>query len=178
MLGMFVVLAVLVTLPGARAAAAPTVASAALVRDLDVHQLGLDLAAQADEDGACEEVEPQELLECGSQYADMLDAPLVVALLRALDVRLTEAACDELLADLWAQQMCVAGSLQCGKLNAGAPPGAPPKLTSSSASGNSHWVNGLGDLSTVQSIAFAETTRVLDSRDLQPPVPPPRLSGH
>jgi hypothetical protein len=172
---MFGVLAVLLTLPRGEAAAA----SPAVVRDLDIRDLAAEVDEDgADEDGACEEVEPQELLECGSQYADMLDAPLVVALLRALDVRLTEAACDELLADLWAQQMCVAGSVQCGKLNAGAPPGAPPKLTSSSASGNSHWVNGLGDLSTVQSIAFAETTRVLDSRDLQPPVPPPRLSGH
>ena len=102
----------------------------------------------------------------------------LVALLRALDVRLTEAACDELLADLWAQQMCVAGSVQCGKLNAGAPPGAPPKLGSSSSSGNSNWASSGMGLAAVQQLAYAETTRVLDSRDLQPPVPPPRRSGH
>jgi hypothetical protein len=169
LLGMFSVLAVLLTLPRAEAAAAsPAVARSLDMRDLVGHP----------EDGACEEIEPQELLECGSQYADMLDAPLVVSLLRALDVHLPEAVCDELLADLWAQQVCVAGSIQCGKLDAGAPPGAPPKLGSSSSTGNSNWASSGMGLSAVQPLAYAETTRVFGSRDLQPPVPPPRRSGH
>jgi hypothetical protein len=166
----------LLTLPRAQAAAAPTPVAREVA---NLGNLGSNLGNPAmDEEGACEEIEPQELLECGSQYDDMLDAPLVLSLLRALDVGLTEEACDELLADLWSQQVCAAGSVECGKLNAGAPPGPPPKLGSSSASACSRWPDSLGlGLSTEGRLGHADRTHAFTSRDLQPPVPPPRLSG-
>jgi hypothetical protein len=164
------------------AAAAPTLPGDLGARDRAVRDLVVrDLAASggwsggyADEDGACEEIEPQELLECGAQYDDMLDQPLVLSLLRALGVRLSADACDELLADLWAQQICEAGSLECRKMNAGAPPGPPTKLVSGSASGHASWADRPGLDASASRLAFADQARTFDSRDLQPPVPPPR----
>jgi hypothetical protein len=193
MLGALTVLVLLALSAAPTLAAAPSVAGRDLAgrhlagRDLVGRELvGRDLAVRdlaasggwsggyADEDGACEQLEPQELLECGGQYDDMLDQPLVLSLLRALGVRLTADACDELLADLWAQQICEAGSLECGKMNAGAPPAPPIKLVSSSASGHSSWADRPGLDAAAKRLAFADPARAFDSRDLQPPVPPPR----
>jgi hypothetical protein len=166
MVGILTVFAMLALPRGEATAAAP--ASAAGVRVPAMNDL------HADEDGACEEVEPQELLECGAQYDDMLDQPIVLTLLRALGVTLTADVCDELLADVWTQQICEAGSIECGKLNAGAPPGPPMKLLWGSTSGHSSWASsGLPSLGASK-LAFADRTRAFDSRDLQPPVPPPR----
>jgi hypothetical protein len=169
MLGVLTVL-MLFALPRSEAAAAPT----PVARDLSA--AGHLPGAHADEDGACEEVEPQELLECGSQYDDMLDQPIVLSLLRALGVRLTADACDELLADLWAKEVCEIGSLDCGRMNQGAPPGRPLELISGSSSGHSSWAHSLAmptlDMSGMS--AFADRASAFDSRDLQPPVPPPR----
>lgn len=178
MLGVLGILLVLV-LPRGEAAAAPT----PVAQDLGASDRAQQLAAGAhvDEDGACEEVdEPQELLECGEQYDDMLDQPIVLSLLRALGVRITEEACDELLADLWSQQVCEAGSLDCGKMNALPLPGPPSKLVWGSASGHASWASSFGmpDAGSSAKLAFADRTRSFDSRDLQPPVPPPRRSGH
>lgn len=177
-LGVLTVL-VLLALPKGGAAAAPTAGARDLV-GLTGHAGGPHLAGagHADEDGACEEVEPQELLECGAQYDDMLDQPIVLSLLRALGVRMTADTCEELLADLWADQVCEVGSLDCGKLNAGAPPGPPIKLVSSSASGHANRSLAMPDIGASTKLAFADPTRAFDSRDLQPPVPPPRRSGH
>jgi hypothetical protein len=88
MLGIVSVL-LLLALPRGEAAAAPAPGGHDLGTLSDLSNLNLSL----DADGACddEEMEPQELLECGSQYDDMLDAPRVLLLLRALDVRLTKA---------------------------------------------------------------------------------------
>lgn len=171
MLGAMAVL-LLLALPRGEVAAAPAASASAL-------SFGLGLAVgHADEDGACEEIEPQELLECGAQYDDMLDQPIVLSLLRALGVRLTADVCTELLADLWADQVCEVGSLECGRMNAAAPPDVPLELVSSSSSGHSSWassgVPGMG----AAKLAFADRVPAFDSRDLQPPVPPPRCTGH
>jgi hypothetical protein len=177
-LGMLGIL-VLLGLPKGEAAAAPAPVARDLIaqdRVIAAGHLGHLVAAGADDDGACEEVdEPQELLECGAQYDDMLDQPIVLSLLRALGVRITAEACDELLADLWSQQVCEAGSLECGKMNAGAPPGPPSKLVWSSASGHTSWASSfMPGSGSKAKLAFADRTRAFDSRDLQPPVPPPR----
>lgn len=172
LLGAMVVLLAL-ALPGGKAsAAAPTpAASNPAPRDLA-------WAASHDEDGACEEVEPQELLECGSQIEATLDEPLVISLLRMLEVRLTADACTELLADVWSQQICIVGSRECGKLNAGAPPPLPHEWVSSSSSGHSSCADLGLSAEAVRRLGFAEHTHPFVSRDLAPPVPPPRLSGH
>jgi hypothetical protein len=173
MLGVVSVL-LLLALPRAQAVAAPVGHNPGNLGD----RLG-DRFGHGDDEGACEEIEPEELLECGAQYDDMLDMPLMLSLLRELDVRLTKAECDEFLASLWNDQVCVAGSIECGKMNAGAPPGPPPKFGSSSASASSSWPNRLGMTGTPSSsLVYAERTSTFESRDLQPPVPPPRRSGH
>jgi hypothetical protein len=167
---------VMLVLPRGEAAAAPTPVARDLAALGDRATLGERAGGHANEDGACEEIEPQELLECGAQYDDMLDQPIVLSLLRALGVRISADACDELLADLWAQQVCEAGSLECGKLNAGALPGPPSKLVSGSASGHSSLANSLSmrGMPGMCLSAFADRACAFDSRDLQPPVPPPR----
>lgn len=166
MLGVLSVL-LLLALPKGEVAAAPS----PVARDLALANLA---GSHADEDGACEEIEPQELLECGAQYDDMLDQPIVLSLLRALGVRITEDACHDLLADLWSEQVCEVGSLDCGRMNAGAPPGAPIELVWSSASGHSSWANQPGIGAPQRRLAFGQRRLAFDSRDLQPPVPPPR----
>jgi hypothetical protein len=179
MLGVVTVL-LLLALPKGEAAAA----SGPAARELALGGLALGGlasghgATHADEDGACEEVEPQELLECGAQYDDMLDQPIVLSLLRELGIRLTAATCQELLEDVWAQQVCEAGSIECGKMNAGAPPGPPLEWVSSSASGHSSWASSELSGASSSKLAFADRARAFDSRELQPPVPPPRCSGH
>lgn len=176
MLGVLTVL-VLLALPWGQAAAAWGQAPAAAApipgawgaRDL------AGIPSHIDEDGACEEIEPQELLECGAQYDDMLDQPIVLSLLRALGVRLTADTCNELLADLWAKQICEIGSLDCGRMNAGGPPGPPLELVSGSSSGHSSWAQPSNSaMSGTGLSAFADQTIAFDSRELQPPVPPPR----
>jgi hypothetical protein len=168
MLGVLTVL-VLLALPRGEAAAAPT----PVARDLAARDLGTSI--HTDEDGACEEIEPQELLECGAQYDDMLDQPIVLSLLRALGVRLSADTCNELLADLWAEQICEVGSLDCGKMNAAGPPGPPLEMVSGSSSGHSSWASSsLSAMSGKGLSAFADQTVAFGSRDLQPPVPPPR----
>jgi hypothetical protein len=172
MVGILTVFVMLALPKGEAAASAP----AGRVLDRELALGGSEL--HADEDGACEEIEPQELLECGAQYDDMLDQPLVLSLLRTLGIRLTADTCSELLSDLWAQQICEVGSIDCGKMNAGAPPGPPSKLLAGSASGHSSWAtSGVPDTSSTR-LALGDRTRAFDSRDLQPPVPPPRCSGH
>jgi hypothetical protein len=166
-------LVLLLLAPKGEAAVAP----APIVREKAPVQLAFDVDIE-DEDGACEESEPQELLECDPQVEATLDEPLVISLLRALDVRLTEAACEELLADIWAQQVCVAGSRECGKMNAAAPPPVPHEWVSSSASGHSCWASLGLPAEAVSRLSFGDGARAFSSRDLQPPVPPPRLSGH
>ncbi len=172
-------------LPGGKAAAAtPTAAQAPSARHLNFANhfgfgFGFGFGFTGEEDGACEDgVEPRELLECGAQIEATLDEPLVITLLRMLDVRLPEDVCTELLADIWSQQVCIVGSRECGKMNAGTPPPAPHEWVSSSASGHSSCA-GLGlSAEAVRRLGFADRTRPFASRDVQPPVPPPRLSGH
>ncbi|WP_106392388.1 hypothetical protein [Enhygromyxa salina] len=130
------------------------------------------------EGGACGESQQEELVDCGASLHEMLDEPLAIALLRALDVRMTEKACNDLLADIWAQQSCQAEGRDCGKMNSAAPAPPAPKLASSSSSARSSWATiGLaGD--DARSPGFNTQLRGPSSRDLQPPVPPPRLLGH
>lgn len=134
-----------------------------------------------DEDGgACGEAdEEQELIECGAKLEQTLDEPLLIALMRTLEVHMSEQACTELLVDLWSEQTtCQAEGRECGKMNSGAPPGPPPKLASSSSSAQSSWASlGLrgGASGTLE---LDGEVRALDSRDLQPPDPPPKLGAH
>lgn len=167
LLGALAVL-VLLALPKGEAAAAPNPSA----RDK------APVAHPGDEEGACEEIEPEEILECGAQFEPTLDEPLVISLMRSLGVRTTKDRCEELLADVWAQQVCTATSRECGKMNAGAPPAPPHEWVSSSATGHSSWSNLDVTAEAVRRLAFADRTRNFDSRDLQPPVPPPRRSGH
>lgn len=169
----------LLALPTGKAAASVGSAGSHAPRDAS-RDAGRDwaLAWSGEEEGACEEAEPQELLECGAQIEETLDEPLVISLLRALDVRLTEDACHELLEDVWAQQVCIAGSRECGKMNAGAPLPPPHEWVSSTSNGHSGFASLDLSAVAVRRLGFADGARPFASLDLQPPVPPPRLAGH
>jgi hypothetical protein len=129
--------------------------------------------------GSCSEAdETPELIECTGDIEWSLDEPTLIALMRSFDVRMSEVACDELLRDIWSQQACEAGSRDCGKLDAGAPPAPTPRVRSSSASARMS-LEQLGLLgASCRRLALIRQAFTLDSRDLPPPVPPPKLARH
>jgi hypothetical protein len=139
------------------------------------------LGSTDDDGGACGEDPQVESLDCSDMLDGMdqrLDEPFAIALLRTVELYMSEQACTQLLADIWSQQSCQAQGRDCGKMNSGAPPGPAPKLASSSASAQSIWAGlGLGH-ADIRRHRRGTNVRGPTSRDLQPPVPPPRLLGH
>lgn len=137
----------------------------------------------ADEGGSCGDdslpgKDGEELFDCGSQLEARLGEPLVIALLRSTEVRTTKQKCEELLADIWSEQSCSADGRDCGKLVPGAPVGPGPELVSSSSSAHSSFASlGFGAASS-RRLALPTDDRLPKPRDLQPPVPPPKLPVH
>jgi hypothetical protein len=132
-------------------------------------------AVHLEDGGACGEAEQEELVDCGARLERSLGEPVVLSLLRTLEVRMSERACNALLEDIWSQQQCAADGRECGKMNSGAPPGAPPKLASSSSSARSSMAGlGLGG-DPARRLGPEAKQRAPKSRDLQPPLPPPKL---
>ena len=174
-LGAAVILVALV-FPRVGAQAATTPEQAKPIASAAAHTAGAD-----DEGGACGEDLQEESIDCGARLDEMdqrLDEPFSIALLRTVELHMSEQACTELLADIWSQQSCEAQGRECGKMNSGAPPGPAPKLASSSSSAQSIWAGlGLGGASSNR-LGRGTKVRGPNSRDLQPPVPPPRLLGH
>jgi hypothetical protein len=134
-----------------------------------------------DDGGACGEDLQEESINCSGWLDDMdqrIDEPFSITLLRTVELHMTERACTELLTDIWSRESCEAQGRECGKINTGAPPPPAPKLASSSSSAQSIWAGlGLGGAAT-RRLARGTDVRGPSSRDLQPPVPPPRLLGH
>lgn len=163
---------------GAQAAQTPTVVNTSTSA---AHSRGFSTSAITDDDGgACGEDPQVESIDCGAKLDELderLDEPFAIALLRTFELQMSEQACTELLADIWSQQSCEAQGRECGKMNSGTPPGPAPKLASSSSSAQSIWAGlGLGDAAP-QGFGRSDVQGP-NSRDLQPPVPPPRLLGH
>jgi len=133
----------------------------------------------AEDGGACGEDEiGEELYDCGSELDARFGEPLAIALLRSTVVRTTKEQCEELLADIWSRQGCSADGRDCGKLVPGVPFGPAPKLVSSSSSAQS-WVAALScAAATVRRLGLPTDDRLPSLRDLQPPVPPPKLPAH
>lgn len=129
--------------------------------------------------GSCSEAdETPELIECAADIEWSLDEPLAISLMRSFDVRMSEAECDELLRDIWSQQICEAGSRDCGKIDAGAPPAPTPRVVSSSSSARVSLEQlGLTGASS-RRLALERQAFAPNSRDLPPPVPPPKLARH
>jgi hypothetical protein len=143
------------------------------------------LAADDDDDGGeCGEHQQVESIDCGDKLTSVdprPDEPFAIALLRTVELhtlKMSERACTELLTDIWSQESCQAQGRECGKIHTGAPPGPGPKLASSSSSAQSIWA-GLGLCgANARPLARSTNVRGPSSRDLEPPVPPPRLLGH
>jgi hypothetical protein len=140
------------------------------------------VSGHADDDGgACGEDLQEESINCSAWLDDMdqqIDEPLSIALLRTVELHMTEQACTELLTNIWSRESCEVEGRDCGKINSGGPPPPAPKLASSSSSAQSIWA-GLGlDGAAARRLARGTDVRGPSSRDLQPPVPPPRLLGH
>lgn len=174
-LGVALILIALV-FPRAGAAAKPTSGAALALPGAS------GTAVSHDDGGACgEDPQQEESINC-SEWLDeidqRIDEPFSIALLRTVELHMTERACTELLTDIWARESCEAQGRDCGKINTGAPPGPAPKLASSSSSAQSSWAGlGLGGAGSARFVR-SENVRGPSSRDLQPPVPPPRLLGH
>ncbi|PRQ04960.1 hypothetical protein [Enhygromyxa salina] len=149
--------------------------------------------------GECGEDPQVETIDCGDKLAQMdrrLDEPLVITLLRAVArptsnestdsssltdssmFNMSERACTELLIDIWSQESCAAQSRECGKINTGAPPGPAPKLASSSSSAQSFLAGLALGGAAARRLGRHVSVAGPSSRDLEPPVPPPRLPSH
>ena len=130
-------------------------------------------SASFDDGGSCGEDEDEAIVDCGADLEPTIDEPFALRLLREVEVRMNERTCTDLLLDIWSQQICAGQGRECGKMNSGAPPGPGPKLASSSSSAQSSFVSlDLGE-PQVRDHGFAEV-RGPTSRDIEPPVPPPR----
>jgi hypothetical protein len=131
------------------------------------------------DEGECdgESSHSEELIDCGSDLEVRLGEPLAITLLRRFEVRTTQEQCRDLLAEIWEQESCTAQGRECGKLLPGAIPHSPPKLSSSSASGQI--VTAWFELDPASSRRLGRPTdeRMPKLRDLSPPVPPPRLAA-
>ena len=186
-LGAALILASLV-IPRAGAQAAPAAAPVSVAvlgigigMPMPMPGMPMSIPGPSDDGDACGEDPQEESLDCSAMLDGVeprLDEPFAIALLRTVELYMSERACTQLLADIWSQQSCQAQGRDCGKINSGAPPGPAPKLASSSASAQSIWA-GLGvGRADVRRHARGTNVRGPTSRDLQPPVPPPRLLGH
>lgn len=129
--------------------------------------------------GACgDDEDHEELIDCGAELDALLDEAFGVSRSRSITLRTTREQCEELLADIWARQICSAGARDCGKVLPAAPPGPGPKLASSSSSARST-VLVLGfDSPPVRRLGPPVDERLPKLRDLAPPVPPPKLPAH
>lgn len=125
--------------------------------------------------GACGETEQEELVDCGASLERALGEPFAIALLRELEVRMSEQSCTELLFDIWSQQICEGQGRECGKMNSGTPPGPSPRLASSSSSARSSWASHDLGPEPVRDLDRGVGPRGPSSRDIEPPVPPPKL---
>lgn len=131
-------------------------------------------AASLDEGGSCGETEDEAIVDCGAGLDRAFDEPFTIKLLRDLDVRMNSRQCTDLLLDIWSQEICAGEGRDCGKMNSSAPPGPGPKLASGSSSAQSGWATlDLGEPSA-RGLGSAEI-RAPISRDIEPPVPPPKL---
>jgi hypothetical protein len=174
LIGLLAVACVLV-LPFARAHAAPAEAAA---RTPNAGDWG-SASDWGESDGeACDEHSETapELIACGGELDWTPGEPVLVSLLRAFDLHMSKAACSELLYDIWSGEACEVGSLECGELSSAVPPSPSPKLASSSASARAS-VEALGlGLAACRRLEFSGEDASLSSRDLPPPVPPPKLA--
>jgi hypothetical protein len=129
-----------------------------------------------DESGECGTVEEQEeLVDCGAWARPHLDEPGLITMLRAVVVRVTRHQCVDILSDIWADERCQAEGRECGKMLPHAPPPPAPKLASASAFGESRWASHEIDPEAGRRLGPRAEPRPLASRDLRPPVPPPRV---
>jgi hypothetical protein len=128
-------------------------------------------------DACGEDEEFEELIDCGADLVAELDEPYAITVLRKTEVRTTREQCEELLADIWARQTCTAGGRECGKLLPGAMPSPGPKLATGSSSGQTFASFADLDDADVRRLGFAAESRMPKSRDLLPPVPPPKLAA-
>lgn len=127
--------------------------------------------------GACGEDEDtiEELIDCGAGLQARFDEPLAIALLRVSKIRMTARQCEELLADIWAQQRCTMSGRECGKLLAGGIVPTSFDLWSSSASGHPTAAADEPLGAQVRRLGRPADARMPKFRDLAPPVPPPKL---
>ena len=126
--------------------------------------------------GSCGEAEEVETVTCGAATERRFDEPLAVTLMREAGLELSAEMCHDLLDDFWAEQTCVGSAADCGEMNNAAPPSPGPKLASSSTSAQVAWAGlDLGQARLRGLLAGREHS--FASRDLQPPVPPPRLQA-
>lgn len=140
---------------------------------------GEELVSSEDDCAEGQSQQEQELVECAARYEPTLDEPVLVALMRDLGVEMSAAECDELLRELWSEQSCAGRGRDCGKINTGAPPAPGPRFASSSSSARAAWANlELGGPRSGGLSAWAEASEEFRSRDLQPPLPPPKLALH
>lgn len=134
--------------------------------------------ATAEEGGSCGESEEhadgaQVWVDCGAQRRASIDEPILVSLMRQLGVEMERDTCEELLRDIYSELSCEGRGPDCGQLDAGTPPPPSPKLAAGSSSAQSRIFSlELGE--DAGRDALAVVARPLSSRDLQPPVPPPR----
>jgi hypothetical protein len=136
------------------------------------------LAGAASHDGgACGEAEEAEQVDCAALLERTPTEPVIVTLMRELGVHMSERACTELMTDVWADESCQAQGRDCGKMNSGAPPRPAPKLASSATGRSCEAALDL-DADAARRLARRVELRAPASRDLQPPVPPPRLRAH
>ena len=132
----------------------------------------------AEEGGSCGESEEHAdgtkvRVDCGAQRRATIDEPLLVSLMRQLGVEMERDTCEELLRDIYSELSCEGRGPDCGQLDAGTPPPPSPKLAAGSSSAHST-ISSLELGEDAGRDALAATARPLSSRDLQPPVPPPR----
>lgn len=127
--------------------------------------------------GSCGETEEVATVTCGAELARSFGEPMAISLLRRVGIELSEQLCRELLDDIWAEQTTCAGrGPDCGEMNTAAVPSPAPKLASSSTSAQVIWASlELGQAAARGLLVTDE--RPLASRDLPPPVPPPRLQA-
>ncbi|KIG15007.1 hypothetical protein DB30_06039 [Enhygromyxa salina] len=182
MLGAALILVSLV-FPRASAQAAKPSSAAAPSHSASMRP-ALPILVSEDDGGECGADPQVETIDCGDKLAHMeprIDEPFIMTLLRAVELQssnMSEQACTELLTDIWSQESCSAQSGECGNMNTGTPPAPAPKLASSSSSAQSIWSGlGLGGAGS-RRLGRHANVRHPSSRDLQPPVPPPRILGH
>lgn len=134
-------------------------------------------AFDADEGGSCGESEEPEsetkIVDCGAQREARFDEPILISLMRQIGIEMDHQSCEALLRDIYAELSCEGRGPDCGQLSNGMPPGPGPKLAAGSSSARST-LSSLELGEDAGRDALASAVRPLSSRDLQPPVPPPR----